>query len=93
MPSCNESETCRVLTYDGHRAMQRPRIVLFDNIEYRVIECESLFISTGVLASSPVKRGFHVRCDGGRQFKLTLTEGVGWFIESMPGPYAAPDGA
>ncbi|MBN2717243.1 MAG: hypothetical protein JXX14_15425 [Deltaproteobacteria bacterium] len=88
--NCNESATCQVLTYDGHRAAQRPRVVIFDDIEYQVRECESLFISTGEAASAPVRRGFVVRCEGGRQFRLTLTEGVGWLIESQPGLFVTP---
>lgn len=88
MPSCNHPKHSTVLTYDGHRAVQRPRIVIFEGVNYEVTECESLYISTGIRSDSPVKRGFHVRCQGGRQFKLELTEGIGWQIDPLPGPYA-----
>ncbi|MBN2529686.1 MAG: hypothetical protein JXR76_25070 [Deltaproteobacteria bacterium] len=90
MPSSNKKQSGRVLTYDGHRAMQRPRMVVFEGVHYEVVECESLYISTGIHSNCPVKRGFHVRCLGGRQFRLELTEGVGWQIETVPGPFSIP---
>ena len=91
MPFFDESEHNRVFTYDGYRAMQRPRLVLFESVEYAVIECESLYISTGESTNSAVKRGFGVRCSGGRQFELELIEGKGWRIKPLPGPFAASD--
>jgi hypothetical protein len=84
-------QTDNVLTYDGHRAQQRPRIVIFKGVEYLVIECQTLYISTGIHQHAPVKRGFEVRCQGGRQFKLELTEGIGWKIDTVDGPFVAPE--
>ena len=84
------STSNKVLTYDGHRAVQRPAVVIYDDTQYVVIDCQSLFISTGVESDAPVKRGFHVQCEGGRQFYLTLTEGTGWTIQPIQGPYVEP---
>ncbi|MBN2340100.1 MAG: hypothetical protein JXX29_08710 [Deltaproteobacteria bacterium] len=78
----------QVLTYDGHRNAQRPRMIVFESQEYLIIECETLYISTGEATDAPVKRGFHVRCKGGRQFKLELIEGTGWIIDALPGPFS-----
>ena len=91
MPSSDSYLPDNVLTYDGHRAHQRPRVVVFQCVEYDVIECESLYISTGVRADAPVKRGFRVRCKGGRQFKLELTEGTGWTVAPVDGPFISPN--
>jgi hypothetical protein len=76
----------RVITYDGHRAFERPKTVVFDGNRHEVVSSESLFISTGVETDSHVKRGFMVRCEGGARFKLVLTEGVGWEITPIAGP-------
>ncbi len=76
----------RVITYDGHRAFERPEAVVFEGKRHEVVSSESLFISTGVETDSPVKRGFMVRCEGGARFRLVLTEGVGWEITPIPGP-------
>ena len=89
MPFFRESDKNKVLTYDGYRAMQKPRVIIFDGMEFDVSDCESLYISTGERSDAPVKRGFRVRCLGGRQFELELTEGDGWRIKPIPGPVAA----
>ena len=75
-----------VITYDGHRAFERPDAVIFKGKRHEVASSESLFISTGVETDSPVKRGFMVRCEGGARFKLVLTEGIGWEITPIAGP-------
>lgn len=81
----------RVITYDGHRAFEKPKAVVFEGKRHEVASSESLFISTGVEADSPVKRGFAVRCEGGARFKLVLTEGVGWEITPILGPKMVSD--
>lgn len=81
----------RVITYDGHRAFEKPKAVVFEGKRHEVVSSESLFISTGVETDSPVKRGFEVRCEGGARFKLVLTEGVGWEITPIAGPRIVSD--
>ena len=83
----DDSIMTAVLTYDGRKAFERPRVVIWEGIEHEVTRSVSLYISTGLASDAPVKRGFHVRCRGGRQFKLELTEGAGWKIEPIPGPH------
>jgi len=78
----------RVITFDGHRAFDRPVAVVHGGARLEVVACVSLYISTGVEPASPVRRGFEVRCAGGRRFRLILTEGVGWEIIPLPGPSA-----
>lgn len=75
-----------VVTLDSYKAFEKPKAVIHKGIRHEVVICESLYVATGVDPSSPVRRGFEVRCEGGARFKLELTEGVGWRIEPVPGP-------
>lgn len=76
----------RVVTLDGYRAFEKPGAVVYGGVRHEVIECDSLYVATGVDPSSPVRRAFEVRCEGGKRFRLELTEGVGWQIDLIPGP-------
>lgn len=93
MPSSDKPKKSRekqtknhVITHDGHRAIPKPRVVVFGGADHEVTDCESLYISTGEKNDTPVKRGFLVRCKGGRQFKLEMTDGASWEITPIPGP-------
>jgi len=76
----------RVITHDAYRADQRPVSVIFEGQRFDVVEIEDSFIATGVETTSPVRRGFAVRCRGGARFKLVHTDGAGWSVEPIPGP-------
>ncbi len=82
----NEDEQNRVITLDNYRAFEKPGAVIYEGVRHEVVVCESLYVATGVDPSSPVRRAFEVRCDGGTRFRLELTEGVGWQIDTIPGP-------
>ena len=85
----------KVITHDAYRANQRPVAVIFKEERFDVIEIERSWISTGVATTSPVRRGFEVRCRGGARFELVFTDDVGWAIELLPGPRLVseePDG-
>ena len=75
-----------MITHDAYRSDQRPVAVIFEGRRFDVVEIEDAFIATGVETTSPVRRGFEVRCRGGARFKLVHTDGVGWSVEAVPGP-------
>jgi hypothetical protein len=76
----------RVITHDAYRADQRPVAVVYEGERFDVVEIDDSWIATGVETSSPVRRGFDVRCRGGARFKLVHTDGEGWSVELVPGP-------
>ena len=76
----------RVITHDAYRADQRPVAVIHEGERFDVLEIEDSWIATGVETTSPVRRGFKVRCRGGARFELVHTDGEGWSVEPVPGP-------
>jgi hypothetical protein len=76
----------RVITHDAFRADQRPVAVIFEDQRYDVVEIEHSWIAAGVETTTPVRRGFEVRCRGGARFELVHTDGTGWRVKLIPGP-------
>ena len=76
----------RVITHDAYRADQRPVAVVFEGTRFDVAEIEDSWIATGVETTSPVRRGFVVRCRGGARFELVHVDQSGWRVKQIPGP-------
>lgn len=81
----------RVITHDAYRAHQRPVAVIFEGERFDVLEIENSWIATGVETTSPVRRGFVVRCRGGARFELVHTDERGWNVKLLPGPRLVPE--
>ena len=76
----------QVITYDGHRANEKPKAVVWNGERLDVIDIEDRWIVTGVERTSKVIYGFVVRCQGGARFRLEYNKEDNWSAELLPGP-------
>lgn len=73
----------RVLSYDGYRGAERPRLIIAGEATLRVTEVESASVTAGLDEDGPVLRRFRVRCENGKRFEATYSEDTGWKVSPL----------
>ena len=74
----------RVLTYDGYRGDERPRIIETGDDSFNVAVIEDSWVSTGVNPESETLRGVVVCCENGARFRAVYGEESGWQVNRLP---------